>query len=118
MVTSYQRAGERVRYADSSCRGASSSCSSRAASVTSVGVKPFSTVSLVTTHFFTSRRFGHPGYAQLSQTAPQGLLTGAENRSEIGAFNSLLNPVRLDGLCAKVAEYMPFGLIPVFLFAT
>jgi hypothetical protein len=69
-------------------------------------------------HFFTSRRCGHPGYAQLSQTAPQGLLTGAENRSEIGTFSSLLNPIRLDGLGAKVAQYMPFGLIPVFLFET
>jgi hypothetical protein len=69
-------------------------------------------------HFFTSRRFGRPGYAQLSQSAPPGLLTGAENGSEIGAFSSLLNPVRLDGLRAKVEEYMPFGLIPVFIFET
>jgi hypothetical protein len=69
-------------------------------------------------HFFTSRRFGQPGYAQLSQSAHPGLLTGAENDSEIGAFSSLLNPIRLDGLRAKVDEYMPFGLIPVFVFAT
>jgi hypothetical protein len=71
-----------------------------------------------TAHFFTSRRFGDPGYAQLSQSAPQALLTGAENGSEIGAFSSLINPIRLDGLRAKVDEYMPFGLIPVFEFET
>ena len=41
-----------------------------------------------------------------------------ENGSEIGAFSSLLNPIRLDGLRAKVDEYMPFGLIPVFVFET
>jgi hypothetical protein len=69
-------------------------------------------------HFFTSRRFGHPGYAQLSESAPVGLLNGAENGSEIGAFSTLLNPIRLAGLKAKVDEYMPFGLIPVFVFET
>jgi hypothetical protein len=69
-------------------------------------------------HFFTSRRFGHPGYAQLSESAPQGLLTGAANGSEIGAFSSLLNPIRLDGLRAKVDEYMPFGLVPALVMAT
>jgi hypothetical protein len=71
-----------------------------------------------TNHFFTSRIFGQPGYAQLSETALQGLLTGAENGSEIGAFSSLLNPIRLEGLRAKVDEFMPFGLIPVFIFET
>ena len=69
-------------------------------------------------HFFTSRKFGQPGYAQLSESAPLGLLSGAENGSEIGAFSSLLNPIRLDGLRAKADEYMPFGLIPVFVFET
>lgn len=69
-------------------------------------------------HYFTSRRFGQPGYAQLSQSAPAGLLAGAENGSEIGAFSSLLNPIRLDGLRAKVDEYMPFGLIPAFVLQT
>src|ERR1700674_5049768 len=40
------------------CRGSGSSSSSTTASVTSVGVRPRSTVSLVTTHFLTSRREG------------------------------------------------------------
>lgn len=69
-------------------------------------------------HFFTSRHFGHPGYAQLSETAPAELLRGAENGSEIGAFSSLLNPIKLDSLQAKVEEYTPFGLIPVFIYET
>jgi hypothetical protein len=69
-------------------------------------------------HYFTSRRFGDPGYAQLSASAPQSLLTGAENGSEIGAFSSLFNPIRFDGLRAKVDEYLPFGLIPLFIFET
>ena len=71
-----------------------------------------------TNHYFTSRRFGHPGYGQLSETAPVELLRGAENGSEIGAFSGLLNPIKRDGLRAKVDEYMPFGLIPLFIQET
>ena len=67
---------------------------------------------------FTSDLFGQPGYAQLSQAAPQELLRGAENGSEIGAFSSLLNPIKLDSLKTKIDEYMPFGLIPLFIFET
>jgi hypothetical protein len=69
-------------------------------------------------HWFTSARFGHPGYAQLSETAPQALRRGAENGSEMGAFSSLLNPIKFDGLRTKVEEYMPFGLIPIFINET
>jgi hypothetical protein len=69
-------------------------------------------------HFFTSRRFGDPGYAQLSETAPQSVIRGAENRSEIGAFSSLLSPIKLDDLKAKVNEFMPFGLIAQYIDET
>ena len=72
----------------------------------------------VPNHFFVSRRFGDPGYAQLSETAPQEVVRGAENRSEIGAFSSLLNPIKLDDLRAKVNEFMPFGLIAQFINET
>jgi hypothetical protein len=68
--------------------------------------------------FFTSQRFGHPGYGQLSQSAPQELLRGAETGSEIGAFGGLLNPIKFDSLRAKVDEYLPFGLIPVYIYQT
>ena len=69
-------------------------------------------------HYFTSRCFGQPGYGQLSQTAPVELCRGAENGSEIGAFSALINPIKLDSLKAKVEEYMPFGLIPIFIQET
>ncbi len=69
-------------------------------------------------HWFTSRVFGQPGYGQLSDTAPEELKRGAENQSEIGAFSSLINPIKLDSLQVKVEEYMPFGLIPIFINET
>ena len=69
-------------------------------------------------HWFNSRIFGRPDYAQLSETAPIEILRGAENSSEIGAFSSQINPIKMDGLSAKIEEYMPFGLIPIFINQT
>ena len=71
-----------------------------------------------TNHFFVSRTFGQPGYAQLSDAAPVALREGAENGSEIGAYCGLRQPIRLHGLEAKVEEFAPFGLIPAFVFET
>ena len=68
--------------------------------------------------FFTSRVFGQPGFAQLSQSTPLFLLRGAENGSEIGAFSSAINPIKFDSLRAKVDEFAPFGLLPVYVFET
>jgi hypothetical protein len=80
---------------------------------------PFRSVELTSsTHLFTSRRFGDPGYAQLSASAPVEIVRGAENGSEMGAWSSLLNPIKEDGLSAKVDEFLPFGLIPSFIKQT
>ena len=68
--------------------------------------------------WFTSVRFGDPGYCQLSEIAPEQISRGAENALEIGAFNHLINPVKLDDLKTKIEEYMPFGLIPIFINET
>jgi hypothetical protein len=72
----------------------------------------------VPNHFFVSRRFSDPGYGRLSETAPETIIRGAENRSEIGAFSGLLNPIKLGDLKAKVNEFMPFGLIAQFINET
>lgn len=72
----------------------------------------------VPNHVFVSRRFGDSGYAQLSATAPESLLRGGENRAEIGVFNRRLLAIRQDDLEAKVAEYLPFGLIAQFIKET
>jgi hypothetical protein len=68
------------------------------------------------TAIFESIEFGAPEFARLKYTISDQVLKGAENNLEMGAFNKLLNPVKLDSLSAKVNEYMPFGLIPIFIF--
>ena len=67
---------------------------------------------------FTSQQFAHHGYAQLSQAAPQQISQGAENGSEMGAFCSELAAIKQANLETKINEYMPFGLIPLFIFET
>ena len=89
---------------------------------------------------FTSSDFGDPGYGQLLDTADRlivpeeaasaaagttvtstsgsSITAGAENDSELGAFCSLLNPVRERGLLLKYQEYLPVGLTPVLVHVT
>lgn len=69
-------------------------------------------------HILVSTRFGEPGFAQLSETAPEALRRGAENGSEIGAWSRMFTPIKFDDLKAKVAEYMPFGLVAQFITET
>jgi hypothetical protein len=45
-------------------------------------------------------------------------MRGAENGAEMGAYNALIHSIKLDSLQAKVEEYMPFGLLPVYIFET
>jgi hypothetical protein len=63
-----------------------------------------------------STRFGDADYCQISDAAAESLRRGAEDGSEIGAFSALNTPIMLDGITAKITEYMPFGLIPAFIF--
>ncbi len=81
--------------------------------------KPYESHLLIDSdYWFTSKKFGHYGYGQISEIAPKVLHNGAENKSEVGAFNTLMNPIKLDSLKKKVEEYMPFGLIPIFINET
>lgn len=72
----------------------------------------------IPSHVFTSRRFGDPGYAQLSPTAPVEIARGAENRAEMGVFNRRLLAIRTTDLATKVREFLPFGLIPQQILET
>ena len=67
-------------------------------------------------HVFVSQRFGDAGYAQLSATAPAEIVTGGENASEIGVFNSTLAPILARDLAAKLGEYTPINTIAQLVF--
>src|SRR5262249_14180515 len=56
-----------------------------------------------------SSRFGDAAYCQISDAAAESIRRGAESGSEIGAFSALNSPIMLDGISAKITEYMPFG---------
>lgn len=60
---------------------------------------------------FTSRRFGDPGFYAIAEGADPLIASGAENGSELGAYSTLLWPVKLASLRAKIDEFMPMGRI-------
>jgi len=59
---------------------------------------------------FTSDRYGHPGYAQLRQSCPLAIRTGAEDEAEMGAFRELYQHQREINLRVRLQEYLRFGL--------
>jgi len=59
---------------------------------------------------FTSLRFGHPAYAQLSHRTPIEIRTGADDGSEMGAFHELFQAQREEHLGVRLREYLRFGL--------
>lgn len=67
---------------------------------------------------YTSARHGDPGYAQLAGDSACKIKTGAENESEMGAFNLLLQPQREANLRIRLEEYLPFGLEPGLIYLT
>lgn len=67
---------------------------------------------------FTSRRYGHPGYCQLSLTCPIQIRTGAENGSEMGVFHYLMQPQREANLRTSLDEYLRFGLEAGIFYVT
>ena len=63
--------------------------------------------------FFTSTRFGDPGYAELSVVAPEALTRGG---SEMGVFAIVSNADRLDSARTRVVEFGAVGVQPQYLF--
>lgn len=67
---------------------------------------------------FVSDEYGQPGYAMLQQSAPDAIARGGEDGAEMGVYNRVRASFKLDGLRTKVAEFMPFGLLPIFVVET
>jgi hypothetical protein len=67
---------------------------------------------------FSAARYGHYAYGQLSRLAAAEIRQGAENESEMGAFNYLLSPHREANLHSILREYLPFGLSASILYVT
>jgi len=69
----------------------------------------------ITESNFVSKRFGDPGFFVLTEEVERLLAEGAENGSELGGYSSLLWPVKLSSLRAKIDEFMPIGRIPALI---
>lgn len=59
---------------------------------------------------FSSRRYGQPGYAQLSKLSPPELLDRVGKIAEIGVFYHLYQPQRAINIQTMLDEYLPLGL--------
>jgi hypothetical protein len=75
---------------------------------------------------FFSRRFGDPDYARLLRLADNAIINpqtgdtilgGAQNGSEMGAFQSEGIALKRRGLAAKFEEFAPLGVFPVWIDA-
>lgn len=67
---------------------------------------------------FTSNKYGHYGYAQLSRSCPHQIKTGADDGSEMGVFNNLKQPQREASLNTAIDEYLRFGLEAGIIYVT
>jgi len=67
---------------------------------------------------FTSVRYAEPAYAQLSRSCAGEIRTGAENGSEMGAFQQLMQPQREANLRTALDEYLRFGLAAGIFYVT
>jgi hypothetical protein len=87
--------------------------------VGSVVPRPYECVTIQRAEqLFGSRSFGQPAYAQLLASAHAGVVSGAQDGSEMGAFWREKNSIKERSLLIKYQEYMPIGLAPVLIYVT
>jgi hypothetical protein len=59
---------------------------------------------------FTARRYGRPGYAQLSLDTAFEISAGADDGAEMGVFHDLYQPQRLANIAARLEQFTPAGM--------
>lgn len=67
---------------------------------------------------YTARRYGLPGYGQLSTYCAEEIRQGADDESEMGAFHDLFQPQRTANLLTRLNEYTPAGMDVGLIFVT
>lgn len=67
---------------------------------------------------FTSRRYGDPGYCQLSAHCAVEIRQGADDEAEMGVFHDLYQPQRVANLRARLDEYLRFSLEAGIFYAS
>jgi hypothetical protein len=67
---------------------------------------------------FDSVRYGTPTYARLAAACAVEITTGADDRSEMGAFHDLYAPQRIANLRQRLNEYTPAGMDAGIIFAS
>lgn len=67
---------------------------------------------------FTSLEIQDPGFAQLNLNIADEILFGADNGSEMGAFNRVQHAARMANLRSILQDYLRFGLQAGFFFET
>jgi hypothetical protein len=88
---------------------------------TAVGASPATSSEVLTNRTapdFTSKTYGTPTYFQLSPRCPEEIRRGAEDGSEMGAYHDLFEPLRVDGLRARLDEYTPASALAGLIFVT
>ncbi len=65
-----------------------------------------------------SARYGTPHYARLHPACPQEIFRGAADQAEMGVFQHLRQPQRLDNLRRRLSEYLPVGRQAGIFFST
>ena len=67
---------------------------------------------------FNSTRYGKPTYCQLAFACATEITTGADDKSEMGAFHDLFQPQRAANLRVRLDEFTPAGAEAGIIFAS
>jgi hypothetical protein len=59
---------------------------------------------------FITLRYGNPSYALLSGLVPMAIWQGADNGSQMGAYNQIQETEAVRNVQLRAPEYLPFGL--------